>query len=102
MCFICKVTVCSADLLDDGFSCPDGEVQGPDGRALPHPTFAHPEDCQKFYICRNGVQPQKGSCSAGTVYNEDTFTCDDPANVPGWYVANFVAIHTWVYSILYI
>lgn len=70
--------------MDDGFSCPDGEVQSLDGRALPHPTFAHPDDCQKFYICRNGVQPQKGACSEGTVYNEDTFTCDDPANVPGW------------------
>ncbi|XP_019872962.2 protein obstructor-E [Aethina tumida] len=71
------------DSLDDGFSCPDGEVTGPDGRRLPHPTFAHPDDCQKFYICRNGVQPQKGSCSYGYVYNEDTFTCDDPANVEG-------------------
>ncbi|XP_060526912.1 protein obstructor-E-like isoform X1 [Cylas formicarius] len=71
------------DALDDGFSCPEGDIQGPDGRKLPHPTFAHPDDCQKFYICRNGVQPQKGSCANGTVYNEDTFTCEDPANVPG-------------------
>ncbi|KAJ2946613.1 hypothetical protein O0L34_g12671 [Tuta absoluta] len=71
------------DVLDDGFSCPDGEVMGPNGRALPHPTFPHPEDCQKFYICRNGVQPQKGSCPSGKVYNEDTFMCDDPEKVPG-------------------
>ncbi|XP_045456132.1 protein obstructor-E-like [Melitaea cinxia] len=71
------------DVLDDGFTCPDGEVMGPNGRALPHPTFPHPEDCQKFYICRNGVQPQKGSCPSGKVYNEDTFTCDDPEKVPG-------------------
>ncbi|KAJ8734239.1 hypothetical protein PYW07_014790 [Mythimna separata] len=71
------------DLLDDGFSCPDGEVMGPNGRALPHPTFPHPEDCQKFYICRNGVQPQKGLCPLGKVYNEDTFMCDDPEKVQG-------------------
>lgn len=74
-----------SDLLDDGFSCPDGEVMGPNGRALPHPTFPHPEDCQKFYICRNGVQPQKGLCPLGKVYNEDTFMCDDPEKVQGWW-----------------
>ncbi|XP_018330078.1 protein obstructor-E [Agrilus planipennis] len=71
------------EVLDDGFSCPDGEVLGPDGRALPHPTFAHAEDCKLFYICKNGVQPQKGACDYGEVYNEDTMKCDDPANVPG-------------------
>lgn len=59
---------------------------GPNGRKLPHPTFPHPEDCQKFYICRNGVQPQKGSCSDRKVYNDETFQCDDPQNVPGWLV----------------
>jgi len=71
------------DLLDDGFSCPDVDVKTSDGRNNPHPTYPHPDDCQKFYICRNGVQPQKGSCSAGFVFNDETFTCDDPANVPG-------------------
>ncbi|XP_074033949.1 cuticular protein analogous to peritrophins 3-A2 [Leptinotarsa decemlineata] len=71
------------ETLEDGFECPEGETQTNDGRKLPHPTFAHPDDCQKFYICRDGVTPQRGSCSSGKVYNEDTFTCDDPANVPG-------------------
>ncbi|CAH1154685.1 unnamed protein product [Phaedon cochleariae] len=71
------------DVLEDGFECPGGDTEGPNGRTLPHPTFAHPDDCQKFYICRDGVSPQKGSCSPGTVYNEDTFRCDEPANVPG-------------------
>lgn len=71
------------DKLDDGFSCPDEDVTGISGR-IPHPTYAHPDDCQKFYICRNGVQPQKGSCPAGKVYNEETSMCDDPAKVPGW------------------
>ncbi|XP_050498238.1 protein obstructor-E-like [Diabrotica virgifera virgifera] len=70
------------DALDDGFECPIQSV-GNDGRKVPHPTYAHPSDCQKFYICRNGVDPQKGSCSPGTVYNEDTSRCDDPKNVEG-------------------
>ncbi|KAK7873220.1 hypothetical protein R5R35_011302 [Gryllus longicercus] len=71
------------DVLNDGFSCPDGEVIGPNGRPLPHPTFPHPDDCQKFYICRNGRVPQPGNCPADTVYNEATFRCDEPENVPG-------------------
>nr|XP_018906537.1 PREDICTED: chondroitin proteoglycan-2-like [Bemisia tabaci] len=70
-------------VLEDGFSCPDGEIMGPNGRTLPHPTFPHPENCQKFYICRNGVIPQYGSCAGGQVYNEETFKCDEPENVPG-------------------
>lgn len=82
-CFLQTVAV-SSELLDDGFSCPEGEVIGPNGRALPHPTFPHPEDCQKFYICRNGVMPQRGYCPSGTVYNEESFKCDEPENVPGW------------------
>lgn len=76
------------DSLEDGFSCPEGEVTLPNGRTQPHPTFPHPEDCQKFYICRNGVTPQHGSCPAGTVYNDVSYKCDDPENVPGcenWY-----------------
>lgn len=71
------------DVLDDGFVCPEGDVSGPLGRILPHPTYPHPEDCAKFYICKNGVQPQKGQCEAGTVYSEDSFRCTDPENVPG-------------------
>jgi len=79
----CDVVFCT-ETLDDGFSCPEGEVIGPNGRALPHPTFPHPDDCQKFYICRNGVMPQRGNCPTGTVYNEVSFKCDEPENVPGW------------------
>lgn len=72
------------DQLDDGFICPDEVVSGPGGLLQPHPTYPHPDDCAKFYICRNGVQPQKGQCDVGTVYDELTFRCNDPENVPGW------------------
>lgn len=78
-----QCTTTKKEVLTDGFSCPEGDVVGPNGRILPHPTFAHPDDCQKFYICRNGVIPQYGSCSAGSVYNDVSFKCDEPENVPG-------------------
>ncbi|KAG8298657.1 Chitin binding Peritrophin-A domain [Homalodisca vitripennis] len=80
----CNVNQTKRDVLPDGFTCPAEDVVGPNGRVLPHPTYPHPEDCQKFYICRNGVTPQYGSCPGGSVYNEDIFKCDDPENVPGW------------------
>ena len=72
------------DVLDDGFSCPPGDVTGPSGRILPHPTYPHPDDCAKFYICRNGMVPQKGQCDDGLVYNEDSFRCTEPEIVQGW------------------
>lgn len=84
--------VCSdvkREVLDDGFVCPRGRVQDSFGRVLPHPTYAHPEDCAKFYICRNGIQPQKGQCQNATVYNEQEFKCMEPKDVPGWWVLNF-------------
>lgn len=73
-----------SDSLEDGFQCPENEQLGQNGAKIPHPTYPHPEDCQKFYICRNGIMPQKGSCSPGSVYNDETFKCDEPENVPGW------------------
>lgn len=72
------------DVLDDGFVCPDGDVAGPSGRILPHPTYPHADDCAKFYICKNGVVPQKGQCEPGTVYNEESFRCTEPEYVQGW------------------
>ncbi|XP_069696431.1 protein obstructor-E-like isoform X1 [Periplaneta americana] len=74
--------------LKDGFECPkDGQVDR-NGQAVAHPKFAHPEDCQKFYVCLNGVQPRELGCSLGEVYNEEDQKCDAPENVPGcedWY-----------------
>lgn len=78
---------CVLDSLEDGFSCPEEDVLGPDGRIMPHPTYAHPEDCQKFYICRNGVRPQRGACPYGKVYSEDTYKCEDAKDVQGWWVS---------------
>lgn len=79
----CSKDKIKKEVLADGFSCPNDEVIGPNGRPLPHPTYPHPEDCQKFYICQLGSRPQLGSCPAGTVYSETSFRCEDPENVPG-------------------
>lgn len=57
----------------------------PDGNAEAHPRYAHPADCQKFYICLNGITPREHGCELGEVYNADTKQCDLPENVPEWY-----------------
>ncbi|XP_054271042.1 protein obstructor-E-like isoform X1 [Macrosteles quadrilineatus] len=77
--------------LKDGFSCPkEGQASG-HGQAVAHPVYAHPEDCQKFYVCLNGITPREQGCSLGEVYNEETQRCDAPENVPGcedWFKDN--------------
>ncbi|XP_059480882.1 protein obstructor-E isoform X2 [Neocloeon triangulifer] len=75
-------------VLKDGFSCPKEDQLDANGRATDHPKYAHPEDCQKFYVCLNGVTPREQGCSLGEAYNEEKQLCDDPENVPGcedWY-----------------
>ena len=74
----------AAGKLKDGFECPKEAQADSNGQAVAHPKFAHPEDCQKFYVCLNGVQPRELGCSLGEVYNEQDQKCDAPENVPGW------------------
>jgi hypothetical protein len=60
------------------------------GVQIIHPLYAHPQDCQKFYICLNGKEPRENSCPDLTVFNDLSMKCDDPANVPGcenWFEA---------------
>ncbi|XP_014220361.1 protein obstructor-E-like [Trichogramma pretiosum] len=74
--------------LSDGFRCPKDTGLDSRGQAVDHPKYAHPEDCQKFYVCLNGVNPREQGCSDGTVYNDVAQRCDAPENVPGcedWY-----------------
>lgn len=74
-------------VTDNGFKCPE---QTPDqiadtlGLSDPHPKYADPEDCAKFYICLNGVSPRSQGCELGLVYNTLTKQCDSPENVPEW------------------
>ena len=67
----------------NGFTCP--EVKASDlGVSDPHPKYADPDDCAKFYICLNGISPRAQGCELGLVYNTITRQCDSPENVAEW------------------
>ncbi|XP_037082830.1 protein obstructor-E-like [Pollicipes pollicipes] len=67
----------------DGFTCdPSIDYFTPSNQKIAHPTFAHPEDCTKFYVCKNGIEPALSGCDEGLVYSEEISACDDPVNVP--------------------
>ncbi|XP_037083462.1 protein obstructor-E-like [Pollicipes pollicipes] len=67
------------------FSCPLDATNAVDvhGNRDNNPTYIHPDDCRLFYVCLNGVKPMEGGCPEGTVFNDATRKCDDPANVEG-------------------
>ncbi|XP_049886425.1 protein obstructor-E-like [Pectinophora gossypiella] len=72
----------------DGFECPKEQMVDAQGQAVAHPKFPHPTDCQRFYVCLNGVEPRDLGCTVGEVYNEESQKCDAPENVRGcedWY-----------------
>ena len=70
------------------FRCPPG------GNPAVHPRFPDPNDCQYFYICIGGRDPQRSGCAVGLVFNPDKLACDHPDNVAGechtWYNATFL------------
>jgi hypothetical protein len=70
--------------LSDGFTCPKEPKTDANGQNVAHPKYAHPTDCQRFYVCLNGLEPRDLGCQVGEVYNEETQRCDAPENVPGW------------------
>lgn len=70
-----------------GFTCPAaGEVSGASGSFSRH---AHPDDCRKYYICLEGIAREYG-CPIGTVFKigdaDGSGACEDPEDVPGWWV----------------
>ncbi|VVC25966.1 Chitin binding domain [Cinara cedri] len=69
--------------LKDGFMCPKEKTHNSRGQNVAHPVYAHPDDCQKFYVCLNGITPREQGCSTGEVFNEESQKCDQPENVPG-------------------
>lgn len=81
-----KCVWCGADKLKDGFECPKEVAVDPQGQPVAHPKYAHPTDCQRFYVCLNGKEPRDLGCQVGEVYNEESQRCDAPENVPGWSV----------------
>lgn len=68
----------------DVFKCPNKSVKDANGLPVPHPQYAHPNDCQKFYLCINGNEKRELSCDEGKVYNEASGKCDAPKNVQEW------------------
>lgn len=76
------------DLNTDGdtFRCPSQSVKSTDskGQTVAHPKYPHESDCQKFYVCLNGVNKRALGCPAGQVYNDVSEMCDAPENVAGW------------------
>ncbi|XP_046403472.1 protein obstructor-E isoform X2 [Ischnura elegans] len=79
------------EALKDGFTCSKESQVNPHGQVLAHPKYAHPTDCQKFYVCLNGVTPREQGCALGEVYSEETQRCEEPEDVPGcedWYKGN--------------
>lgn len=77
-----------SDVDDDGFRCPTQSTKVSDdkGQIVAHPKFPHQTDCQKFYVCLNGVDKRSLGCPSGQVYNDASEMCDAPENVPGWLV----------------
>ncbi|CRL06411.1 CLUMA_CG019569, isoform A [Clunio marinus] len=70
--------------LKDGFVCPkDGRKNDASGQVIAHPHYAHSEDCQKFYVCLNGIEPRELRCEDGESFNDETKRCDSSDNVPG-------------------
>ncbi|KAL0850459.1 hypothetical protein ABMA28_012258 [Loxostege sticticalis] len=72
----------------NGFQCPKDQQVDSQGLPVAHPKFPHPTDCQRFYVCLNGVEARDLGCQVGEVYNEETQRCDAPENVRGcedWY-----------------
>lgn len=68
----------------DEFTCPTKKRKDANGQIVPHPTFPHPTDCQKFYLCLDGVEKRDLACDDGEVFNEVSGKCDAPENVEGW------------------
>merc|ERR1712127_309291 len=75
---------CKADAYEtaSGFSCPEKPDSDEFGQVDPHPKFADPDDCAKFFICLNNISPREQGCELGLVFNETTLQCDAPENVP--------------------
>ena len=67
-----------------GFSCPEKPDADEFGQFDPHPKYADPDDCAKFFICLNNISPREQGCELGLVYDELSQQCNPPENVPEW------------------
>jgi len=67
----------------NGFSCPNATQVAANGAEYDHARYLNPDDCRYFYVCEDGMHPREIGCPQGTVFNDLSLLCDDPANVPG-------------------
>jgi len=65
--------------LSDGFKCPLEKQHSYYGDLVIHSRYPFPNDCQKFYICMNGITPRVHSCTAGLAFNPKTIECEKPS-----------------------
>jgi len=64
-----------------GFQCPDKVEPGTLAYTFwPYPRFVIPGECGRLITCVNGY-PRLVTCEEGAVVNEDSLTCQDPAEV---------------------
>lgn len=64
-----------------GFQCPETVEPGTLAYTFwPYPRFAIPGECGRLITCVNGY-PRLITCEEGAVFNEDSLTCQDPAEV---------------------
>jgi len=72
-----------------GFSCPEEKTLGPHGQPLAHPSFPHPESCQKFITCYFSTDIKELGCQKGQVFDYNSNKCTDaesgPADCRCWY-----------------
>jgi hypothetical protein len=72
----------------EGFTCPGAPAIGSQGLLNQHPLYPHPTDCQFFFTCFFGTDPNKLGCPQGQVYDAEKYVCKSPEEVPEcgcWY-----------------
>merc|ERR1719419_1589637 len=69
--------LCDGEVFNevDGFSCPGGDVVGPQNLLQAHPIHAHPTDCRYYFSCYHNKEPNKFGCSEGNVFDRITQVC---------------------------
>jgi hypothetical protein len=72
----------------EGFTCPGGAAIGAGGILNQHPLYPHPTDCQFFFTCLSGKNPNKLGCPKGQVFDAEKYICRTAEEVPEcgcWY-----------------
>ncbi|KAF0299849.1 Protein obstructor-E [Amphibalanus amphitrite] len=74
---------CNTRASVDGFTCPNEIVLNSNGLREQHPRYNDRNDCRSFFVCLEGVTPQKVRCPLGEVFSENLNSCTLAEFVPG-------------------